>query len=83
MLAKSLISVMARTRRPDFPEVLEVRADKPITRLRTTVTNQAGTLVLDGNALVWTEPLSDQAEARTRTLRRSPMSFPRFRGWKR
>jgi acyl dehydratase len=38
-------------------EVLEVRADKPITRLRTTITNQAGTVVLDGTALVWTEPL--------------------------
>jgi acyl dehydratase len=37
-------------------EVLEVRADKPITKLRTTI-NQAGTVVLDGNALVWTEPL--------------------------
>jgi acyl dehydratase len=38
-------------------EVLDVRADKPITRLRTTITNQDGTVVLDGNALVWTEPL--------------------------
>lgn len=39
-------------------EVLEVRDDKPITRLRTTITNQAGTIVLDGSALVWTEPLA-------------------------
>lgn len=39
-------------------EVLEVRDDKPITRLRTTITNQAGTIVLDGTALVWTEPLA-------------------------
>ncbi len=38
-------------------EVLEVRADKPITTLRTTITNQAGTVVLEGTALVWTEPL--------------------------
>jgi acyl dehydratase len=38
-------------------EVLEAREDKPITRLRTTITNQEGTVVLDGNALVWTEPL--------------------------
>jgi acyl dehydratase len=38
-------------------EVLEVREDKPITRLRTTITTQAGTVVLDGEALVWTEPL--------------------------
>jgi len=38
-------------------EVLGVREDKPITQLRTTITNQAGTVVLDGQALVWTEPL--------------------------
>src|SRR5690242_5768094 len=38
-------------------EVLEVREDKPISRLRTTVTNQDGVVVLDGTALVWREPL--------------------------
>jgi acyl dehydratase len=38
-------------------EVLEAREDKPLTRLRTTITNQEGTIVLDGTALVWTEPL--------------------------
>lgn len=38
-------------------EVLEVRADKPITRLRTTITNQEGVVVLDGTALVYTESL--------------------------
>ncbi len=38
-------------------EVIEVREDKPITRLRTTITNQTGTVVLAGQALVWTEPL--------------------------
>ena len=38
-------------------EVLEVREDKPLTRLRTTIANQDGTVVLDGTALVWTEPL--------------------------
>jgi len=32
-------------------EVLEARSDKPITRLKTTITNQEGTVVLD------TEPL--------------------------
>jgi acyl dehydratase len=36
-------------------EVLEARDDKPLTRLRTTITNQDGTVVLDGSALVWTE----------------------------
>jgi acyl dehydratase len=39
-------------------EVLEAREDKPITRLRTTITNGEGTVVLDGTALVWTEPLA-------------------------
>jgi acyl dehydratase len=38
-------------------EVLETREDKPITKLRTTVTNQDGTIVLDGTALVWTEQI--------------------------
>jgi acyl dehydratase len=38
-------------------EVLEVREDKPISRLRTTVRNQDGVVVLDGTALVWREPL--------------------------
>ena len=38
-------------------EVLEARTDKPITRLRTTITTADGTVVLDGTALVWTEPL--------------------------
>src|SRR5256885_7297779 len=38
-------------------EVLEAREDKPLTTLRTTITNQDGTVVLDGSAVVWTEPL--------------------------
>lgn len=38
-------------------EVLEAREDKPLTKLRTTITNQDGTVVLDGWALVWTEAL--------------------------
>ena len=38
-------------------EVLEVRPDKPITKLRTTITNQEGTVVLEGEALVWQEAL--------------------------
>jgi len=39
-------------------EVLEAREDKPITKLRTTIVNQELTVVVDGTALVWTEPLS-------------------------
>jgi acyl dehydratase len=38
-------------------EVLEARADKPITTLRTTIVNQDGVVVLDGSAVVWTEPV--------------------------
>ena len=35
-------------------EVLEARTDKPVTRLATRITNQAGEVVLDGTALVYT-----------------------------
>ena len=38
-------------------EVLEAREDKPLTKLRTTIVNQDGAVVLDGSALVWTEQL--------------------------
>ena len=38
-------------------EVLEAREDKPITKLRTTITNGDGVTVLDGHAVVWSEPL--------------------------
>ena len=38
-------------------EVTAVREDKPMTTLRTTITNQDGNVVLDGSALVWTESL--------------------------
>ena len=40
-------------------EVLEVRDDKPICTLRTMITNQDGTVVLDGTALVYQEDVSD------------------------
>jgi acyl dehydratase len=38
-------------------EVLEVRPDKPITKLRTTVTRGDGTVVLEGEAVCYTVPL--------------------------
>ena len=38
-------------------EVLEARADKPITTLRTTVTRGDGTLVLEGTAVCYTMDL--------------------------
>jgi acyl dehydratase len=39
-------------------EVLEVREDKPIVRLRTTITNQRDEVVLDGTALVFRDVIS-------------------------
>jgi acyl dehydratase len=36
--------------------VIAVRTDKPVTTLATQVTNQAGTTVLDGTAVVWRDP---------------------------
>lgn len=38
-------------------EVLALRDDKPISTLRTTITNQDGTVVLDGTAVVYREAL--------------------------
>ncbi len=38
-------------------EVIEAREDKPITKLRTTVTRDDGTLVLDGDAVCYTMPI--------------------------
>jgi acyl dehydratase len=38
-------------------EVLELREDKPISTLRTTISNQDGVVVLEGTALVYREPL--------------------------
>ena len=37
--------------------VLEVRSDKPITTLRTTVTRQDGVVAIEGDALCYTMPL--------------------------
>jgi acyl dehydratase len=39
-------------------EVLEARADKPITRLRTVVTRQDGVVALEGTAVCFTTPLA-------------------------
>lgn len=37
--------------------VLEVRDDKPVSTLATTITNQDGIVVLDGTAVVWRDPV--------------------------
>ena len=42
-------------------EVIEVRTDKPLTKLKTTVTNHEGTVVLDGEILCYTMPLPGPA----------------------
>jgi len=39
-------------------EVVEVRADKPITRLRTRVVRNDGTVALEGTAVCYTMPLT-------------------------
>lgn len=42
-------------------EVIKVRTDKPMTELKTTVTREDGTVVLEGSALCYTMPLSHPA----------------------
>jgi acyl dehydratase len=42
-------------------EVVDVRADKPISRLRAAITRQDGTVVVKGTAVVWAEPLEAPA----------------------
>lgn len=37
--------------------VLEVREDKPVSTLASTITNQDGVVVLDGTAVVWRDPV--------------------------
>jgi acyl dehydratase len=43
--------------------VTAVRTDKPVTTLATRVTNQSGTTVLDGTAVVWRDPVVSAASA--------------------
>jgi acyl dehydratase len=38
-------------------EVLEAREDKPLTKVACLITNKEGITILDGDALIWTEPL--------------------------
>jgi hypothetical protein len=54
-------------------EVLEARDDKPLTKLRTTITNQEGTIVLDGSASFGPSPskfVSRGSRARSRSARK-------------
>ena len=43
---------------PGRVEVLEVRSDKPITKLRSSVTHDDRTVVLEGDAVCYTMPLT-------------------------
>ena len=43
-------------------EVLEVRDDKPITKLKTTVTRQDGVVAIEGTAVCWTMALGSGRE---------------------
>ena len=43
--------------------MLSVKEGKPICTLRTTITNQDGTVVLDGTAVVYQEPLPSPSPA--------------------
>ena len=38
-------------------EVIDIRDDKPIATLATSIVNQDGVVVLDGTALVWRDPI--------------------------
>ena len=44
-------------------EVLEVRTDKPITKLKTSVIRDDGTIVLDGDAVCYTMPIAKGVNA--------------------
>lgn len=44
-------------------EVLDVRLDKPIVKLKTTVTRDDGVVALDGEALCYTMPLGERLAA--------------------
>jgi len=44
-------------------EVLQVRTDKPITTLKTSVVRGDGTLVLDGEAVCYTMPIARREDA--------------------
>src|SRR6476660_4579818 len=44
-------------------EVIEARADKPVTKLRTTVTRGDGTVALDGTAVCYTMALTAERPA--------------------
>ena len=51
--------------------VTSAREDKPVFRLDTSITNQDGTVVLDGTAVVWRDPVVAAEAARKAAGRRA------------
>ena len=45
-------------------EVIEARTDKPVTKLRTTVTRGDGTVALDGTAVCYTMAITAERHQR-------------------
>src|SRR3954447_22517408 len=52
--------------------VVDVRPDKPICTLATPIRTAEGTVVVDGTAVVWRDPLVQQATEQRGTQRRVP-----------
>jgi acyl dehydratase len=57
-------------------EVIGLRDDKPVTTLRTTITDQDGRIVLDGKAVTWSEPLGEPAKPPQPTMRSTDGGLP-------
>jgi acyl dehydratase len=57
-------------------EVIGLREDKPVTTLRTTITDQDGRIVLDGKAVTWSEPLLPAAGNTNQTTRSTDGGLP-------
>ncbi len=57
-------------------EVIGLRDDKPVTTLRTTITDQDGRIVLDGKAVTWSEPLPPTADTPNNTHRSTDGGLP-------
>jgi acyl dehydratase len=57
-------------------EVIGMRDDKPVTTLRTTITDQDGRIVLDGKAVTWSEPLQPAADTPNHEMRSTDGGLP-------
>jgi acyl dehydratase len=57
-------------------EVIEARTDKPVTKLRTTVTRGDGTVALDGTAVCYTMAITAERQERCVPGLPSMLTFP-------